>query len=150
MMFGVGLVAFVLAWMVEAETVSDGLRIAPYAALIGLTHVQATWLFAMAGGAITFTTGRLRKRLAIHCATFLGTVLVMVPWLIWQTRPANGAPRSGFPQFGFEWHTPAVKLSQFFAYTLDNFSRPDAEQAAALTFVILLFGPLLLTLLRGR
>lgn len=150
LLFGVGLVSFVLAWMVEAETIGDGFRIAPYAALIGLTHVQATWLFAMAGGALTFSTGRLKRRLLIHSAAFLGTVVVVVPWLLGQTRPADGAPRSGLPQFGFEWHTPATKLSQFFAYTLDNFSRPDAERAAALTFVILIFGPLVLTLVRGR
>ncbi|MEP6653069.1 MAG: hypothetical protein ABJA82_06900 [Myxococcales bacterium] len=150
LLFGVGLVCFVLAWMFEAETVLDGFRIAPYAALIGLTHVQATWLFAMAGGAITFTTGPIRRRMAIHGAAFLGTILVMVPWLFGQTRPGGGSAPGGMPHFGFEWHTPAIKLSQFFAYTLDNFSRADGERAAALTFVVLVVGPLLLTLVPRR
>lgn len=149
LMLGVGLASFVMAWMIEAETVSDGLRIAPYTALLGLTHVQATWLFAMAGGMITFTTGPLRKRIAIHMAAFLGSIAVMVPWVLGKTQ-APGAAAAGRPMFGFEWHTPATKLSQFFAYTLDNFSQRHAERAAAITFVVLVLGPLLLTLLPAR
>ncbi len=149
MLLGIGLVSFVLAWMVEAETIGDGFRIAPYAALIGLTHVQATWLFAVGGGAITFTTGPVRRRVAIHAAAFAGTAAVVIPWLAGQIRPRGGA-LSEMPPFSFEWHAPAYKLSQFFAYTLDNFSRRDGERAAAITFVVLVVGPLLLGLLPAR
>jgi hypothetical protein len=149
MMVGVGLVSFVLAWMVDAETAGDGFRIAPYAALIGLTHVQATWLFGLAGGALTFTTGPIRRRIVVHAAAFAGTALVVIPWLLGQVRPHGAAPVT-MAQFGYEWHTPAAKLSQFFAYTLDNFSRRDGEQAAAIAFVVLVLGPLLLGVLPTR
>ena len=147
MMFGVGLASFVLAWMIDAETVGDGARIAPYAALIGLTHVQATWLFGLAGGVLTFTTGPLRRRLAIHAVVFAGTLAVVVPWLLGQMLGGGGG---GGTSFSFEWHAPAHKVSQFFAYSLDNFSRRDAERAAAITLVVLVLGPLLLGLLPAR
>lgn len=147
MMFGVGLASFVLAWMVEAETVADGARIAPYAALIGLTHVQATWLFGLAGAVLTFTTGPLRRRLAIHAVVFVGVLAVMVPWLAGTMLAGGGG---GGTSFTFEWHTPAHRVSQFFAYSLDNFSRRDGERAAAITLVVLLAGPLLLGLLPSR
>jgi hypothetical protein len=148
LLFGIGLVSFVLAWMVEAQTVGDGFRIAPYAALVGLTHVQATWLFLLAGAALTFTTGPIRRRLAVHAAAFAGTALTVFPWLIWIA--LQPPARLATPGFEFEWHTPAVKLSQFFAYTLDNFSRRDGERAAAIAFVVLVVGPLLLSLLPAQ
>jgi hypothetical protein len=147
MMLGVGLASFVLAWMLDAETPGDGARIAPYAALIGLTHVQATWLFGLAGGVLTFTSGPLRRRLLVHAIVFAGTLAVVVPWLV-GTMAAGGG--GGGSTFTFEWHSPAHKLSQFFAYSLDNFTRADAERAAAVTFVVLVVGPLLLGLLPAQ
>jgi hypothetical protein len=146
----VGLAFFVLAWLAEAETLAEAARIIPYAALVGLTHVQATWLLGVAGGAMAFSAGPVRKRLPIHIVALSGTLLVMVPWLVWQTRPSGGAPAAAVPHFGFEWHTPATKLAQFFAYTLDNFSRRDAESTAVATFTLLVLGPLLLSLLPAR
>ena len=44
----------------------------------------------------------------------------------------------------------AYKLSKVFYYTLDNFSQPDAERAAAVAFVIAALGPLALGQMRAR
>lgn len=152
LMLGVALTSFALAWLIEAETVTDGLRIAPLAALIGLTHIQATWLFGLAGTVLVASTGPWRRRILVHGAAFLGTAAVVLPWLFMTVHSAGSpaALRGPAPSFTFEWHTPAYKLGHFFHYTLDNFSRPDGERAAAFAFVVLVLGPLLLGLLPSR
>ena len=154
LMLGVALASFALAWMIEADSVADGLRIAPCAALIGLTHIQATWLFGLAGGALVFTTGSgfgdrggLRRRILIHGAAFLGTAAVVLPWIAGTLHLGSGTSSAGpAAAFHFEWHSPSYKLGRLFYYTLDNFSRPAAERATAFAFVVLLLGPLLLSL----
>jgi hypothetical protein len=155
LMLGVALVSFALAWMIEAETVADGLRIAPCAALIGLTHIQATWLFGLAGAALVVTTGAhsgsILRRMRIHGAAFVGTAVVVLPWMATTLHLGGGAgTASAAAAFHFEWHSPSYKLGRLFYYTLDNFSRPTAERAAAFAFVTLLAGPLLLGLLPRR
>jgi hypothetical protein len=87
--------------------------------------------------------------MAVHAAAFAGTALTVIPWLADKIAPAAGAPLA-LPSFSYEWHSPAAKLSQFFAFTLDNFSQRDAERAAAITFVVLVVGPLLLSLLPAQ
>lgn len=145
-LFGMGLVSFVLAWIIEAETVADGFRVAPYTALVALTHFHVTALLGIAVGAITFSTGPVRRRILVHVAALTGMAVVVFSWLGSRIKPNQVAGSA----FAFDWHTPAAKLSQFFAFTLDNFSRPDAERAAALAFVLLIAGPLLLSLLPAR
>jgi len=153
LMLGVALTSFALAWLIEAETIADGLRIAPVAALIGVTHIQATWLFGLAGTVLVASTGPWRRRIQIHAAAFLGTAAVVLPWLWMTVHPARlGGPPVGppAPAFTFEWHPPAYKLGHFFEYTLDNFSSPAGERAAAFAFVVLALGPLLLGLLPSK
>jgi hypothetical protein len=87
--------------------------------------------------------------MAIAAAAFLGTALMTIPWLAGKMGP-HAAGGGALSAFSFEWHAPAYKVSQFFAYTLDNFSRRDAERAAAITFVLLVVGPLILSLLPAR
>lgn len=146
---GISLATFVLAWMLEARNVREGLRVAPFAALVGLTHVQATWLFGLAGLALTFTRGPVRRRIPIHAAVFAGNALVVLPWL-WNQIHATSTIAAALPAFSFEWHSPAAKLSQFFGYTLDDFARRDAERVAAITFGIIIVGPTILGLLPPR
>ena len=157
LMLGVALTSFALAWLLEAESLADGLRIAPIAALIGLTHIQATWLFGLAGSVLVLGPGPWRRRALIHGAAFLGTAAVVLPWLWMTVHPGGGggasaaaAPPTESVPFAFEWHTPSYKLGHLFEYTLDNFSRPSGERAAAFAFVVLLLGPLLLGLLPRR
>lgn len=144
---GIGLVCFVLAWMIEAESLGDALRIAPFTALVALTHVQAVWLLGVAAGATVFTTGRFRRRVAVHTVALLGLVAIVGPWLLMKV--GGGAANPG-AAFAFEWHTPATKIAQFFAYTLDNVANPEGERTTALVFAVMLFGPLALGLLPAR
>jgi hypothetical protein len=116
---------------------------------VALTHPQAIWLLGLCGLALTFTTGKLKTRIAVHAVAGAGLAVPVLPWLA--AMVAGGGSGGGLNlAFSFEWHTPATKLSQFFAYTLDNFTRRDSERAAAITFVILLLGPLVLGLLPPR
>src|SRR5688572_18668441 len=65
-MLGIALVSIACAWLLEAETLADGFRIAPFSAAIALTHIQATWLLAVCGGLLCLTTGRFRQRVLVH------------------------------------------------------------------------------------
>lgn len=152
----VGLASFVLAWLIEAESVRDAGRLVPYTALLALTHAQGVILVGVAGVLLAFTTSRLvlrdaespplRRRLAVHAVALSGLALMGLPWVLARFEGAGGAGAA----FSFEWHTPSFKLSKVFGYTLDNFSRPDAERLAAITFVAAVVGPLLLSLLPRR
>lgn len=145
-MLAVSLVSFALSWIIEAETIADGLRIAPYTAAIALTHVQGTWLLGVCGGLLCLTTGTVWRRAAIHLVAGSGAALMTLLWLWRQLGSGSG----GSALFSFGWHSPAYKLSKVFVYTLDNFSRPDHERVAAVAFVILLLGPVALTQLPQR
>jgi hypothetical protein len=140
---GFALATFLLAWMIEARNVREGFKVAPFALLVGLTHVQATWLFGLAGVALTFTRGSVKKRIPIHAAIFAGNAVVVLPWL-WNQIHATTTVAAALPAFSFEWHRPAAKISQFFGYTLDDFARRDAERVAAITFGIIVVGPMIL------
>jgi hypothetical protein len=140
-MIGIAFVAFVLAWILEAETVADGFRIAPYSALVALTHIQATWLLGVCGGLLCLTTGRVWKRALVHLAAGSGAALMTLLWLAGQLAGKSGPSGA----FSFGWHSPAYKLSKAFYYVLDNFSQPAAERIAAIVFVVLVLGPLALT-----
>ncbi|HEY4393319.1 MAG TPA: hypothetical protein VGP64_04625 [Polyangia bacterium] len=147
MMLGVGLTFFVLAWLIEAETLSDGLRLVPYTALIGLTHVHATALLGVAGAALALTRRPLGRRIALHAIALSGLLLAVAPWLLGKVVSSGGGP----PQsFSFDWDSPAQKLSRLFEFTLDNFSHRDGERVAAVAFVLLILGPLILGLLPAR
>ncbi|HEY4188181.1 MAG TPA: hypothetical protein VGP07_24105, partial [Polyangia bacterium] len=148
MMQGIGLACFVLAWTLEAKTVEDGLRVAPFAALLALTHVQATWLFGAAAVALTFTRGPIRQRLPVHAAALVGSAIMLLPWLVSHLRGPGGT--AALTGFSFEWHPPAVKLTQFFTYTLDVFAQRSGERVAAITFALLIAGPVAFGLLPQR
>jgi hypothetical protein len=145
-MLGVALVSFVLAWIIEARSVSDGFRIAPYGAVVALTHVQATWLLALCGGLLCLSTGRFWKRVIIHLAAGSGAALMTLLWLVGQLSGTSGSGA----RFQFGWHSPAYRLANVFHYVLDNYSRPYAERIAVVAFVVLVLGPLALTQLPQR
>ncbi len=145
-MIGIALVSIVCAWILEAETIADGFRIAPWSALVALTHIQATWLLAVSGGLLCLTTGRLGRRVLVHLAAGSGAALLTTIWLAGQLAGKSGPSGS----FHFGWHSPGYRLSQAFHYVLDNYSEPFAERIAAIAFVVLVLGPLALTQLGQR
>jgi hypothetical protein len=145
-MLGIALVSMACAWLLEAETLADGFRIAPWSALIALTHIQATWLLAVCGGLLCLTTGRFWHRVRVHLAAGSGAAVLTLLWLGRQL----GGKSGGAAGFTFGWHSPAEKLSKAFHYVLDNYSEPSVERLAALAFVVLVLGPLALTQLRQR
>lgn len=147
---GFALATFLLAWMIEARNVREGFKVAPFALLVGLTHVQATWLFGLAGVLLTFTRGSVKKRIPIHAAVFAGNALVVLPWLVNQIHHSGATVAAALPAFSFEWHRPAAKIAQFFGYTLDDFAQREAERVAAITFGVSVVGPMILGLLPQR
>lgn len=146
---GIGIGCFVLAWTLEARTLTEGLRVAPFAALLALTHVQATWLVGATVLVLSFTRGPTRQRLPVHAVVLLGSALTIAPWL-WAHLHAPGAGLASATEFSFEWHTPEVKLTQFFTYTLDVFAQRPGARAAAITYALLVIGPIALGLLPQR
>lgn len=146
---GIALATFTLAWMLEARTVREGLRVTPFALLVGLTHIQATWLLGLGGVALTFTRGSVRRRIFIHAVVLVGNAVVILPFL-WNRIHATSTIAAALPAFSFDWHTPAAKLNQFFGYTLDDFARRDGERTAAVTLAIILAGPTILGVLPQR
>lgn len=141
-MLGIALVSFALAWIIEARSVADGFRIAPYGALIALTHIQATWLLALCGGLLCLSTGRFWKRVLVHLAAGSGAAVITLAWLGGHLG-AEGSGAAG--NFSFGWHTPAYRLANVFHYVLDNYTHAYAERIAAVAFVLLVLGPLALT-----
>jgi hypothetical protein len=145
-MLGIALASFACAWIIEAETIADGFRIAPWTALIALTHIQATWLLAVSGGLLCFTTGRVWRRALVHLAAGSGCALMTGIWLLRQIGGKSGASAA----FNFGWHSPPEKLAKAFNYVLDNYTEPSAQRLAAVAFVVIVLGPLALTQLRQR
>jgi hypothetical protein len=145
-LFGIALSLFVIAWTIEAQTLKQAARIVPFTALIGLTHAQAVALLGVIVPVLILLDRPWRRRLAIHTVALSGCGITMLPWMLGGMHGNVGAVTLA----SCEWHTPAAKLAQFFAYSLDDLGRPAGERAAAIAFVVLVVGPLLLGLLPRR
>jgi hypothetical protein len=148
LLVGIGLCFFVIAWTLEARTVREALRVALGAALVGLTHIQAVWLL-MAAVPLTFPFSRpLRQRFIVHLISGSGLAVTVLPWLASRLGTRSGTPISSV--FSFEWHTPDYKISQVFAYTMDNFVKLPSVRLSAFAFLLLTLGPLCLSLMPRR
>jgi hypothetical protein len=143
-LFGVGLALFAIAWTLEARTLKEGLRVAPFSALVALTHIQAVALMLLPLPPLALFFRRPGRRLLIHVVAGAGTAIIVLPWLFARLGDHSAGPAEAF---GFEWHTPGYKLAEVFAYTLDNFQRREGQRLAAIAFVLLVLGPLFLSLL---
>jgi len=142
---GIGLVMFVIAWTLEARTVREALRVSLAAALVGLAHIQAVWLMMIALPLLVFFGRPFKQRFLVHLTAGAGLAITILPWLasrLW----TSGHPGAG-QSWAYEFHNADYKISTFYAYTLDNFWRPPASRVAALAFVVVLLGPLCLSLL---
>jgi hypothetical protein len=145
---GMGLAIWALAWMIEADTIWASLRVALIGGLIGLTHALPTVYFVAATAALTLARPGLFRRFVLHATAGAGLLVSLIPWLMERVRSSGGMQAA--TAMSFEWHPLWDKVRDLFRFTLDNFSRPADVDASARTFAMLLFAPLLLTLLPAR
>lgn len=145
---GVGLAIWALAWMIEADTVRASLRVAAMGGVLGLTHALPTLYFVVGTAALTLARPGLLRRFVLHSLAGLGLIVSLIPWIVERVRNSGGVKAA--QATSFEWHPFGDKLRDFFQYTLDNLSFPADVEASARTFAMLLFAPLLLTLLPAR
>jgi len=142
---GMGLALWALAWILEADTIKASLRVALMGALLGLTHALPTVYFVAGTAALTLARPGLLRRFVLHAIAGVGLIVSLLPWLMERIKSSGGVQVASF-----EWHPLWDKLRDLFRFTLDNFSFPEDVEASARTFAMLLFAPLLLTLLPAR
>lgn len=143
LMIGFGYSFFIIAWTLEARTVREALRVSLHSALLGLTHIQGVWLVMVAVPLLVPVGRPVHRRILVHGIALAGLSATIVPWLASRTGSAASIPAA----FSFIWHSLDHKLIHFFANTLDNFVRPEGKRVSAVAFVVLVLGPLFLTLL---
>jgi hypothetical protein len=141
-LLGMSLALIALAWMLEAKTWRDALRVVPLTLVIGLTHIQAVWLLSAAAVALTVTGRPFLRRVWLHGLAWSGCLIVIAPWLL---RLLSGAASSGPSRIGFEYPPTGEKLASFYKFTLANLDSPSGGTATSLAFVVLLLAPLMLS-----
>jgi hypothetical protein len=144
LMMGFALSFFVIAWTIEARTAREALRVVPFAALIGVTHIQAVWLLGIALPLLALAGRPIWRRLLVHGVSIGGTGILVAPWVLAKVLKVQAASASSYE---FEWHGLDAKLGQFFGYTLDNFVQTRPVTLTALAFILLVVGPPCLGLL---
>lgn len=134
----VGLVLFLLAAFLEAETPRDALGTWPLGVIAGLTHVlPLAFFFATAG---LFTLARPRALLA-RALVVAAPGVTLLPWVIHSIRSSHGSSGAVYDDLG-------VRIASLFKFTLGNGPvAPSAVLAEGVAFLVLLLGPLLLFLL---
>lgn len=145
---GIALALWGLAWMLEADTIRASLRVALVGGLIGLTHALPTLYFVAATAALTLARRGIFRRFVLHAMAGVGLLVSLIPWIVERVRSSGGV--NSVQTMSFELHPLSDKLRDLFRYTLDNFSFPADVDASARAFAMLLFAPLLLTLLPAR
>lgn len=144
---GMALALWALAMVFEARTWRDALLVLPVTVTIALTHVHAVALTLLVGGLFAFIKRPFKKAFLHHTVALSGSVLLLAPWLWTKFSPPSNLPRPG--PLSFVNHTTAVKLGSWFRYTIDLIPT-DGVGIMTWAFILLLFGPALLMLLRPR
>ncbi|HEX2871314.1 MAG TPA: hypothetical protein VHP33_08660 [Polyangiaceae bacterium] len=145
---GMGMALWALAWILEADSLKASLRVAVLGGLIGLTHALPTAYFVVGTAALTLARPGLLRRFVLHATAGVGLVVSLIPWLVERVQSSGGMKSA--TAMSFEWHPLWDKVRDLFRFTLDNFTLPDDVEASARTFAMLLFAPILLTLLPVR
>lgn len=142
--FSMPFVLWAFAWLVEAKTFRAALAVCALSAVVGLSHPLAVmWLVAGAFALIPVTEQPLRA--ALRTVVALSGLCVLVPWLLARVLfPAGGAKAvpMTFSSPNFE-----ERLSSFFDYSIGVFTERPAVVASALTLILLLVVPMLLSVL---
>ena len=144
--YGMLMALFALAWIVELETLGDGLKALPLTIVIALTHVHAIALVLTAGGLLALLKRPLGRGLAHTAVALLGCAVPVLPWL-WARFAQPGIVKV---PLSFEWHGLGHKLRHLFTYSLDNLPAQPGLSLAVAAFVVLTLGALALTRLGSR
>jgi len=150
-LLGMSMAIWALAWLIEATTFRQALRVGVMGGLIGLTHAQPTLYFVITTLALTIARIRPQplRRIALHAVAGSGLALVFVPWLF-KVSSGNGGAGAIVNSL---WHVDEPlhdRLRDLWRFTFDNFTRKDDIYAAAQAFAMLLSMPMLVTLLPAR
>ena len=149
-LLGMGLAMWALAWLIEAETVREALRVAVLGGIIGLTHAQSTLYFVVAVLALTFARAGRRplRRLALHALAGTGIMVLFMPWVFGVSPVQSGG---GLLASLFRADDPLQdRLRDLWRFTFDVFARPDDVRVAARVLAMLLMAPMLLALVPIR
>jgi hypothetical protein len=138
-----------IAWLVEARTLKDAARVAALSAIVGFTHIMGAMFLGLSALAMALVRQRRLRRVLVHGVGVSGLATVLVPWLAARFGSSGGVSQ-GLQSFSFEFHPTEQKVASLFDYTLNDFLRADDIGFAALGFMTLAFGPLLLSLLPAR
>lgn len=139
-LFGMNLALLALAWLVEARTPREALKVIPLAVVIALTHLLAIAYLLTAGGLLTFAAGRqFWRRFVVHAVGLSGCLVAIAPWLLARF---GGPGKSG--AFHFDLHSPGEKAAALFKYTLDNNPDVSGVRTAGVAFFVLVLGALVL------
>lgn len=112
---GMGLCVWTLARLVECNTWRQALRLWPLTALIGLTHIHAIALLAVAGGLIALSGRPLLPPLLRRGVALSATLLPVLSWLATVPSSRRGSPLEliGEPL--------RDRITGLYRFTLDNY-----------------------------
>jgi hypothetical protein len=141
---GMSLALWGIAWLLEAQTPRQAIRLAVLTCVLGVTHAQAVAYFGVAVVTLLLVRRPFKNAVLVHVIASSGFLVSIAPWL---SRPFSNQGKLTLPALSFEQHTLREKLAGLFKYTVDN--QPDPT-ISGLVFLTLLLGPLILTSLPRR
>jgi hypothetical protein len=135
-MLGMAFAIWTLAWLLEARTPRQAVRVALATALIGLTHIQPVAYLAVAMPLLILVRKPVKQGLLVHVIGGAGSLICVLPWVMRRMRPDGGQA----PPFTFETPPLRDKVNGIFGFTLDNLPAPGDASFASLVFVLFIFG----------
>jgi hypothetical protein len=136
-----GIALFLLARILEIESPRDALRTWPLGALLALTHVLPLVFLGVTAAVATLLKPRA---IVARALAFVAPGIVLVPWLVRSLAGPRVDPGAVFDPID-------VRLQSLFKFTLGNGPVAlSAVRAEGVAFLVLLVGPLLLSLLPQR
>lgn len=144
---GMVLALFTLARVIELRNARDASKVFVLTFLIALTHLHAVALTLTAGGLLALQRRPYKRYFPLHVLALGGCA---VPLLAWLFAKLGNQTTAGIAQaFTFEMPALRDRLTKLFAYTIDNLPE-EGSLATACAFGLLLFGPVLMSMLRQR
>lgn len=141
------MVVWCFAWMIEARTFRDTVKVFGLSAVVGLGHPHSIMWLAVGGALLWLVLERPLHALA-RTAFGLAGLSVLFPWLflriLFPPGGRGGAPLT-FTSPDFE-----QRLAMFYDYSIGVFVARPAVVASVLVLLLLLIGPLLLSTLPRR